>query len=630
VRALLTLPETLVRRLAGRLRDFHGDRSGQIMPLVFFLGIAFFAGVGLVLNTGKTVNRRIQSQDAVDAATVSGANALARGMNFIARNNVTNAKILASIVIIRSFEPAAKASQAILKGWQIASEIMIRVGDVLEKIPFPPGISQAGTVLKIAGGFIKAKVKQEIKTLNALLKIVKPIAKKWDNEIKTGRDMGLGKGFGWKAVKGLSLFGDVLGYGTPILAQMTTKTVYVANLGEKSESVDTPLGKVKVPDCWLLPVYARLPACKGPASSFAKKVTPYVATITSYMDIPGWLLLTLAMYPLTYRGAVIFEMAKIFLTVDAGVGTGISPPDVPDDVDAARMKVLADEVEAREKEIKEKSARYDALENSLIPAKQAEVDAASAAVDKAVADHGTTSKEAGAARDVLKTKKDELKKLKDERDTVKSRIEQLQAEIEERNAEMEEIAKRRQEQGGPGAGVQVGGGLGDPVPGVGQKFFKRTFHPWLVLGDEWPKSFTYWGLGYRALADRFLPGVYPAATPPLPSPIAGLPLADKAFTYAAARVYSRNRADLWTADWSAKLVRAELSLAPLNPFGRPPSACRAAPPYLNLDAHLSLGFEIDIFGWIWEIPWPFEWPNWTFDIEWGLTLPNGPGALGKH
>jgi hypothetical protein len=102
VRALLTLPETLVRRLAGRLRDFHGDRSGQIMPLVFFLGIAFFAGVGLVLNTGKTVNRRIQSQDAVDAATVSGANALARGMNFIARNNVTNAKILASIVIIRS------------------------------------------------------------------------------------------------------------------------------------------------------------------------------------------------------------------------------------------------------------------------------------------------------------------------------------------------------------------------------------------------------------------------------------------------------------------------------------------------------------------------------------------------
>jgi hypothetical protein len=75
----------------------------------------------------------------------------------------------------------------------------------------------------------------------------------------------------------------VLGYGTPILAQMTTKTVYVANLGEKSESVDTPLGKVKVPDCWLLPVYARLPACKGPASSFAKKVA-----LRRHDHVPTW------------------------------------------------------------------------------------------------------------------------------------------------------------------------------------------------------------------------------------------------------------------------------------------------------------------------------------------------------
>mgnify|MGYP003515729168 CR=1 FL=1 len=157
-------------------------------------------------------------------------------MNFVARNNVTNAKILASIVIIRSFEPAIKASDLILKGWRIAAEIMIRVGDVLEKIPFPPGISQAGTVIKIAGGFIKAKVKQEMKTLKALLKIVKPIASKWDNEIKAGRDIGLGKGFGWKAVKGLSLFGDILGYGTPILSQLTAKTVYQSNLGTEPGS----------------------------------------------------------------------------------------------------------------------------------------------------------------------------------------------------------------------------------------------------------------------------------------------------------------------------------------------------------------------------------------------------------
>ena len=92
-----------------------------------------------------------------------------------------------------------------------------------------------------------------------------------------------------------------------------------------------------------------------------------------------------------------------------------------------------------------------------------------------MADHGLTSSQATAAKTTLNTKKDELKALKDERDTVKARIEVLQGEIEERNAEMEKIAKRRQEEGAPGAGAGAGAGLGDPVPGVGQKLAKRTF-----------------------------------------------------------------------------------------------------------------------------------------------------------
>ena len=53
----------------------------------------------------------------IDAAAVSGATSLARGMNYLARNNVTMTKVLASIVVVRSFEPAIKASKLILKGW---------------------------------------------------------------------------------------------------------------------------------------------------------------------------------------------------------------------------------------------------------------------------------------------------------------------------------------------------------------------------------------------------------------------------------------------------------------------------------------------------------------------------------
>ena len=43
-----------------RLKGFHSDRSAQIMPLVLAFGLAFFTGVVLVMNTGKTVNGRIQ------------------------------------------------------------------------------------------------------------------------------------------------------------------------------------------------------------------------------------------------------------------------------------------------------------------------------------------------------------------------------------------------------------------------------------------------------------------------------------------------------------------------------------------------------------------------------------------
>jgi len=617
-------PGRLLAHLRGRLAAFHGEREGQVLPLVFFLGLSFFVGVGLVVNTGKTVNRRIESQDAVDAAAVSGVTSLARGMNYLARNNVTMTKVLASIVVVRSFEPAIKASKLILKGWGIAAEVILRVGQALSAIPFPPGISAVGYALELAGTFIKAKVKQENRVLDQLLKIARKIAKKWDNEIKTGKMFGLGKGWGWKAVKGMSLVGDVLAYGTPILAQLSAKTIYAENLGAEKGTA-----------CWMLPLYPGMPVCKGPFSSFAPEVTRYINdNVMLVIDVAGWTVLTLSMFPLTYRGAVIFETAKIFLTVDGGVGSGASLPTLPVDPDQARMDVLGKEVDEREKAIEKKKNRVVEIKDTLLPAKEKEVTTALAARD--AIDKSKHLDDWNAADKAYEDRKKERDALKDEQANLEKEIEVLRKEIEERNTEMTEISNRRKDGQKPKIDGGIQGGLGDVVPGIGQKFLGRKFHPYLLdpgLDEkQWGKRCTFFTLAWRDPTTNFLPGVYPAAKFPLPSPIPGLPLDTKMFTYAAARLYSPHQADLWTADWSAKLVRAELGLLPSNPIAKLPAACAAAPAYFGAYGELNLNLQIDIFGWVWDLidMIDFPWPDWKFDIDWSLALPEGPGALGKH
>ncbi|MDH3591362.1 MAG: pilus assembly protein TadG-related protein, partial [Planctomycetota bacterium] len=65
-----------MRALFGRVRNIHRDEAAQVMPLVMAFGIAFFSGVVLVMNTGRTVNKRIEAQNAVDAALVSSTTSL--------------------------------------------------------------------------------------------------------------------------------------------------------------------------------------------------------------------------------------------------------------------------------------------------------------------------------------------------------------------------------------------------------------------------------------------------------------------------------------------------------------------------------------------------------------------------
>src|SRR5262249_16886923 len=150
-------------------------------------------------NTGRTVTARIQAQNAVDAAAVSGVNTIARGMNYIASNNISMAKLLASVVILRAFPGAITDSNTTLDVWQVVAAGMMGLGGALAAIPFT---AAAGAALEAAGHFLSdVKIPQEREVLNILKEAVDAVIKVWDND---------GKGVAWIILKVLAKLGDLL------------------------------------------------------------------------------------------------------------------------------------------------------------------------------------------------------------------------------------------------------------------------------------------------------------------------------------------------------------------------------------------------------------------------------------
>ena len=57
--------------MGDRIRGFHRNDSGQILPLVFFFALAFFTGVVLVINTGSS-SLKYQLFDMKNQAALAG------------------------------------------------------------------------------------------------------------------------------------------------------------------------------------------------------------------------------------------------------------------------------------------------------------------------------------------------------------------------------------------------------------------------------------------------------------------------------------------------------------------------------------------------------------------------------
>lgn len=93
--------------IAGRpSRPLHEDDGGQISALAVLAAAAFACLLLLVINTGFATSGKIEMQNAADASVLSGATWMARGLNIISVNNVTQVQLLALIIVLRALDDA--------------------------------------------------------------------------------------------------------------------------------------------------------------------------------------------------------------------------------------------------------------------------------------------------------------------------------------------------------------------------------------------------------------------------------------------------------------------------------------------------------------------------------------------
>ncbi len=82
--------------------SFARDEKGQISVLIVLSLVPFILLVAFIFNSGNQTIRKIEMQGAADAAAVTSAVTVARGMNLMVLNNNAMAEVLSLMIVVRS------------------------------------------------------------------------------------------------------------------------------------------------------------------------------------------------------------------------------------------------------------------------------------------------------------------------------------------------------------------------------------------------------------------------------------------------------------------------------------------------------------------------------------------------
>lgn len=98
-----------------RMRSFHGETGGQLSILMVLAAVLLLALVGLVTETGVVVSRKVQAQNAADAAALSGGAWIARGLNVTSAVNVMQTQLVGGAIVLEALDDALSASLRYVK-----------------------------------------------------------------------------------------------------------------------------------------------------------------------------------------------------------------------------------------------------------------------------------------------------------------------------------------------------------------------------------------------------------------------------------------------------------------------------------------------------------------------------------
>lgn len=121
------------RALARRLAALHTDARGSMSIVSVFTLLMLVMLLGLVLNVGRQVNRKVQAQSTADAVAYSSGVVLARSMNSLAFTNHLLCDVFALTIVLREVQqndpPVSPVRQAWLRS--LASALLPRLEPIL-------------------------------------------------------------------------------------------------------------------------------------------------------------------------------------------------------------------------------------------------------------------------------------------------------------------------------------------------------------------------------------------------------------------------------------------------------------------------------------------------------------------
>ena len=176
----------------------HRDQGGQVSALAVVAAGIFACLLILVINTGAATSGKIEMQNAADAAAVSGATWVARGLNIISLNNVTESQLLALALIIPALDRAAPLAEATLQLELLACPALV----------FPVAIIACKIAIQVQLYILKGYTRPAIE-------IMQPLAER--------------NSFLWTTMRLLGQMNGLVSRTFPLMAQSETYRIAVTN-----------------------------------------------------------------------------------------------------------------------------------------------------------------------------------------------------------------------------------------------------------------------------------------------------------------------------------------------------------------------------------------------------------------